>query len=60
MHSINKASSANSERSFTTLKRVKAYLKSTMSTWELNNIYMPSIEKELGLSPIYSRHICNA
>jgi len=43
-------SSANSERSFSTLKRVKTYLRSNMSEQRLNGLCMLSIEKELSLS----------
>ena len=40
-------SSANAERSFSTLKRVKTYLKSSMAEQRLNNLRVLSIEREL-------------
>jgi hypothetical protein len=40
-------SSANAERSFSTLKRVKTYLRSTMAEQRLNNLCLLSIEREL-------------
>ena len=42
--------SATSERRFSTLKRVKTYLRSTMSELRLNNLCLLSIEKELSHS----------
>ena len=43
-------SSANAERSFSTLKRVKTYLRSTMAEQRLNNLCIMSIERELSSS----------
>lgn len=43
-------SSANAERSFSTLKRVKTYLRSSMSEQRLNNMCILSIERELSAS----------
>ena len=40
-------SSAQAERSFSSLKRVKTYLRSTMSEHRLNNLCLLSIEREL-------------
>lgn len=43
-------SSANAERSFSALKRVKTYLRSTMAEQRLNNLCIMSIERELSSS----------
>lgn len=43
-------SSANAERSFSVLKRVKTYLRSTMAEQRLNNLCIMSIERELSSS----------
>ena len=40
-------SSAQAERSFSCLKRVKTYLRSTMSAQRLNNLCLLSIEREI-------------
>lgn len=40
-------SSASAERSFSTMKRVKAYLRSTMTSRRLNNLTLLSIEREI-------------
>lgn len=40
-------SSANAERSFSTMKRVKTYLRSTMSEPRLNHLCMLAIEREM-------------
>ena len=40
-------SSAQAERTFSCLKRVKTYLRSTMLQQRLNNLCMLSIEREL-------------
>ena len=42
--------SANAERSFSALKRVKTYLRSTMAEHRLNNLCIMSIERELSSS----------
>ena len=41
------ATNANSERSFSVLRRVKTYLRATMSQNRLNNLLLLSIHKEL-------------
>ena len=43
-------SSANAERSFSALKRVKTYLRSTMAEQRLDNLCIMSIERELSSS----------
>ena len=54
-------SSAEAERSFSCLKRVKTYLRSTMSQKRLNNLCLLSIEREMtdsvlcNLSPIVDK-----
>ena len=40
-------SSASAERSFSSLKRVKTYLRSTMTQERLNNLVLLYIEREL-------------
>ncbi|XP_025196827.1 zinc finger MYM-type protein 1-like [Melanaphis sacchari] len=40
-------SSASAERSFSTMKRVKTYLRSTMTSSRLNNLTLLSIEREI-------------
>ncbi|XP_022166373.1 zinc finger MYM-type protein 1-like [Myzus persicae] len=40
-------SSASAERNFSTMKRVKTYLKSTMTSSRLNNLTLLSIEREI-------------
>jgi len=40
-------SSANAEQSFSTLKRVKTYLRSTMAQQRLNNLCLMSVQREL-------------
>jgi len=40
-------SSANAERSFSTMKRMKTYLRSTMSDPRLNHLCLPAIEREI-------------
>lgn len=39
--------SATAERTFSVLKRMKTYLRSSMSQERLNNVMMPHIYKEL-------------
>jgi hypothetical protein len=41
-------SSASAERSFSMMKRVKTYLRSTMTSSKLNNLTFLSIEREIG------------
>jgi len=41
-------SSASAERSFSTMKRVKTYLRSMMTSSRLNNLTLLSIEREIG------------
>lgn len=41
-------SSASAERSFSMMKRVKTYLRSTMTSSRLNNLTSLSIKKEIG------------
>jgi len=43
-------SSANAERSFSALKRVKTYLRLTMAQQRLNNLCIMSIERKLSLA----------
>jgi len=40
-------SSANAERSFSALRRVKTYLRSTMAQQRLNNLCLMSVKREL-------------
>jgi len=40
-------SSATVERSFSTMKRIKTYLRSTMTSSRLNNLTLLSIEREI-------------
>jgi hAT family C-terminal dimerisation region len=42
--------SANAERSFSALKRVKTYLRSTMAEHRLKNLCIMSVERELSSS----------
>jgi hypothetical protein len=44
---IMSVSLANAERSFSAVKRVKTYLRSTMAEQGLNNLCIISIEREL-------------
>ena len=39
--------SANAERSFSTIKRVRTYLRSTMSDQRLNDLCLLAIEREM-------------
>jgi len=45
-------SSASAERSFSTIKRIKTYLRTSMSTTRLHNLALISIERELSFELI--------
>ncbi|CAI6358341.1 unnamed protein product [Macrosiphum euphorbiae] len=45
-------SSASAERSFSTMKRIKTYLRTSMSTTRLHNLELISIERELSFELI--------
>jgi hypothetical protein len=45
-------SSTSAERSFSTMKRIKTYLRTSMSTTRLHNLVLISIERELSFELI--------
>ena len=51
--------SASAERSFSVLKRVKTYLRSTMGQQRLNNLAILAIERDLSKSLDYDSVVDN-